>query len=64
MLIDRCVCYNYQDGTWVTGSLARTTWADANLYSNPYATEFTSTGTPTFPDNSRSYKYKWIYKIL
>ena len=47
--IDRYVCYNYQDNTWVTGSLARTTWVDANLYSVPYATEFSSTGTPSFP---------------
>jgi len=48
--IDRYVCYNYQDNTWVTGSLSRTTWVDANLYSVPYATEFNSTGTPSFPD--------------
>ena len=46
---DRYVCFNYQDGTWVTGSLSRTTWADANLYDNPYATEFNSTGVGTFP---------------
>ena len=46
---DRYVCYNYQDGTWVTGSLSRTTWVDANLFENPYATEFTSTGVGTFP---------------
>jgi len=46
---DRYVCYNYQDGTWVTGSLSRTTWVDANLYDNPYATEYNSTGLPTFP---------------
>ena len=47
--IDRCVTYNYQDQTWTTGSLARTTWADANLYDVPYATEFDSTAVPTFP---------------
>jgi len=47
--VDRCVTFNYQDGTWVTGSLARTTWVDANLYDVPYATEYNSTGTPTFP---------------
>ncbi len=46
---DRCVTYNYQSGTWTTGSLSRTTWADANLYDVPYATEFNSTTTPTFP---------------
>ena len=47
--VDRCVTYNYQSGVWTTGSLARTTYVDANLYDNPYATEFTSTGVPTFP---------------
>ena len=47
--VDRCVTYNYQDQTWTTGSLARTTWADANLYDVPYATEFDSTAVPTFP---------------
>ena len=47
--IDRCVTYNYQSGEWTTGSLARTTYADANLYDNPYATEFNSTAVPTFP---------------
>ena len=47
--VDRSVTYNYQDQTWTTGSLARTTWADANLYDVPYATEFDSTAVPTFP---------------
>jgi len=46
---DRCVTFNYQSGTWTTGSLARSTWVDANLYEVPYATEFNSTTTPTFP---------------
>ena len=46
---DRCVTYNYQSGTWTTGSLSRTTWVDANLYDVPYATEFNSTSVPTFP---------------
>ena len=48
-VIDRSVTYNYQNGTWTTGSLARTTWVDASLYDVPYATEFNSTGTPSFP---------------
>lgn len=47
--VDRCVTFNYQSGTWTTGSLARTTYTDANLYDHPYATEFNSTGTPSFP---------------
>lgn len=46
---DRYVTFNYQDRTWVTGSLSRTTWVDANLYDVPYATEYDSTATPTFP---------------
>ena len=48
-LIDRVVTYNYTENTWTTGSLSRTTWFDATLYDNPYATEFSSTGTPSFP---------------
>ena len=48
-LIDRVVTYNYTENTWTTGSLSRTTWYDATLYDNPYATEFSSTGTPSFP---------------
>ena len=40
--------YNYQNGTWTTGSLARTTWIDASLY-DVHATDFQSTNTPTFP---------------
>jgi hypothetical protein len=28
---------------------SRTTWFDATLYDNPYATKFNSSGTPTFP---------------
>jgi len=46
---DRNVTYNYQSGTWTTGSLARTTWVDANLYDVPYATEYNPTSVPTFP---------------
>src|SRR5210317_2000296 len=47
--VDRCVTFNYQEGSWTTGSLSRTTWVDANLYDVPYATEFNSTGLPSFP---------------
>ena len=47
--VDRCVTYNYQNQTWTTGSLARTTWSDAGFYDVPYATEFESTAVPTFP---------------
>ena len=47
--IDRIVTYNYDENTWTTGSLDRTTWHDSTLYNAPYATDFNSTGTPTFP---------------
>ena len=48
-LIDRVVTYNYTEQTWTTGSLSRTSWADATLYDNPYATEYAESGTPSFP---------------
>ena len=48
-LIDRVVTYNYDENTWTTGSLARTTYYDATLFDNPYATEFNKVGTPNFP---------------
>ena len=41
--IDRHVTYNYAENLWYTGSLARSTWADRGVYSNPYATEYDST---------------------
>ena len=47
--VDRVMTYNYQENTWTTGSLARTSWADSTLYDNPYATEYSSTSVPTFP---------------
>ena len=47
--IDRTVTYNFDENTWTTGSLARTTFQDATLFDKPYATEFNATGTPNFP---------------
>ena len=47
--VDRVVTYNYSENTWTTGTLARTTWSDATLFDVPYATEYNSTGLPTFP---------------
>ena len=46
--IDRVVTYNYAENLWTTGSLARTTYEDASVFSEPYATEYTTTATPTF----------------
>ena len=47
--IDRMVSYNYGENVWTTGSLDRTTYYDATLFDNPYATQFNKTGTPSFP---------------
>ena len=47
--INRNVVYNFVEDTWTTGSLSRTTYSDAHTYALPYATEFTTNGTPTFP---------------
>jgi hypothetical protein len=46
---DRLVSYNFDENVWTTGSLDRTSYADATLYDNPYATKFNATGTPTYP---------------
>ena len=47
--INRVVTYNYLEGVWTIGSLDRTTYYDKTVYDNPYATQFTATGTPSFP---------------
>ena len=47
--VDRSVTYNYAENVWTTGSLARTTYYDAQLFDHPYATEYNNSGTPTFP---------------
>ena len=47
--IDRVVTYNYTENVWTTGSLDRTSWHDSTLYDNPYATQFSASGTPNFP---------------
>jgi len=48
-LVDRVVSYNYTENAWTTGSLARTSFHDATLFDNPYATEFDNAAVPTFP---------------
>jgi hypothetical protein len=47
--VDRNVVYNYLENTWATGSLARTTYEDAQSFDLPYATQYTTNATPTFP---------------
>jgi len=43
------VVYNFIEDTWAVGSLARTTYSDALTYDKPYATQYSTTDTPTFP---------------
>jgi len=47
--INRVVTYNYEEQTWVTGTLARSTYADSAVYSNPQATQYTRAAAGTFP---------------
>jgi hypothetical protein len=44
---NRSVIYNYVENVWSTMTLARSTYHDASTYDLPYATEYTSTATPT-----------------
>ena len=48
--INRCVTYNYGENVWTTSSLARTSYIDTGVFDVPYATEFSSTGSPVFSD--------------
>jgi hypothetical protein len=47
--INRNVVFNFLEQTWTTGSLARTSYNDAQTYSLPYATQFTVNTVPSFP---------------
>jgi hypothetical protein len=47
--IDRVVTYNYDEQTWTTGTLARTTYNDSAVYSNPHATQYLRTVAGIFP---------------
>jgi len=49
---NRAVVYNYVENTWSTMSLARSSYADASTYAVPYATEYTTTNTPTISNLS------------
>ena len=46
---DKYVIYNYTDKVWYTGTEARTSWIDAEIYAKPFATKFTSNASGTFP---------------
>ncbi len=43
--VNAIVAYNYLEQTWWTGTLARTTWIDREVYDNPVGTEYLSTTT-------------------
>ncbi len=45
---DRCVTYNYAENVWTTSSLNRSTYVDQGVYDLPYATEYSTTATPSF----------------
>ena len=45
--IDRCVTFNYIEGVWSEGSLARTAWQDVSSYEKPVAAEY-------LPENTQS----------
>jgi hypothetical protein len=41
--IDSVVTYNYRENVWTIGSLARTTWADKDIFDYPLATQYLPT---------------------
>ena len=44
-LIDKVVTYNYLERVWTIGTLARTTWAPKDIFSNPLATKYMPSST-------------------
>jgi hypothetical protein len=49
--IDSMVTYNYRENVWTVGTLARTTWADKDIFDYPLATQYlpnsTANASPT-----------------
>ena len=43
--INAVVAYNYVEGTWWTGTLARTSWIDRETYDNPIGTQYLANTT-------------------
>jgi hypothetical protein len=43
--INAVVVYNYLEGTWWTGTLARTSWIDREIYDNPIGTQYLANTT-------------------
>ena len=48
-VVNRCVTYNFAENVWTTSTLDRTTWVGSTVYEQPYATDYESSITPTFP---------------
>ena len=46
---NRIVIYNYLEDTWVTGTLARSSYVDKTIFDKPYATKFVENSAPNFP---------------
>jgi hypothetical protein len=38
--IDRCVTYNYLEGTWAIGTMARSAWVDLSVYPKPLGAKY------------------------
>ena len=47
--VNRSVTYNVGERVWTTGTLARTSYADANVFDDPMATKFSTSLAPTTP---------------
>jgi hypothetical protein len=47
--VNRSVTYNVGEQVWTTGSLARTSYADAHVFEDPMATKFDTSIAPTTP---------------
>ena len=47
--VNRSVTYNVGEQVWTTGSLARTSYADAHVFEDPMATKFDTSISPTTP---------------
>ena len=46
--IDSVVTYNYKDNLWTIGTLARTTWADKDVFDYPVATQYNTVASTTY----------------
>jgi len=57
-VVNRMVCYNYQDSSpqrpvWTVGTLARTAWEDSAIFGKPHALEYDADGVE--PSTSATY---------